>query len=251
MPFRKSRTAILLLLLIFLILGWQVVRGGPLVLLDEKVLTEVSRHSGAAMMALGRALSLPGHVLIVGLMTLAAVVGFGLKRQLREAATVLIAVVGSLVTAETSKTLVDRPRPNLGLDTAVTGSSFPSTTTVLAAAVFGIYAARVVPEIAPAGTRRVLVVVCLFVPLAVAASRVMVSEHYVTDVVAGLAIGAFWVLVSLAAFAQGEARFSRRESKSGRWYMAMRFVSGFVTRSLAGKLTLSLTLMPIMVDPLS
>lgn len=193
----QVRIALWATIMLLAILGWQVVSDGGLATWDESVALSLSQSVCGEARTLAELVSQLGHPVVVGITTLVALGGFLAKRNWRAALAVVVAVLGAGITSQVIKTLVDRPRPDVGLDVVVSGASFPSATTVLAAVVFGSYAAWVVPRIGSATARHALSALCLAIPLAVAASRVAVSEHYVTDVVAALAIGAFWVLLTL------------------------------------------------------
>jgi undecaprenyl-diphosphatase len=105
---------------------------------------------------------------------------------------------GALNTAV--KLLVDRPRPVFGVPLATAlGDSFPSGHTMGSTAVYGAVLLAFLPAL-PRGRRRAAVAAAVLLVLAVAASRVTLGVHYVSDVAAGLVLGLAWLCASTAAF---------------------------------------------------
>lgn len=201
----QIRIALLAAALIFCGLTWQIVTNGTLAVWDDAVAIRVSQNMSQSALKVSQAVSQMGGPFVVGPMVIAALIVLVVCAERRAAIAVLIAVAGSALSMQIVKALVDRPRPGVALDLAVSGASFPSATTVLAAATFGSYAAWIVPRFAPARACVPLQLLCLFLPIAVAAARVLVSEHFVTDVLAGLALGVFWVLLTLLVLRRPKA----------------------------------------------
>ena len=162
--------------------------------LDRSTAVWLVDHRTPALDSLTRIGSLLGQTLTKVAVTAVAAVLIWLRLRSWLAAgfvvasTVLEGAVFLLVT-----TVVARPRPDVPRLEAVTvDSSFPSGHTGAAAA----YAA--IALVALAHTRRtwlraLTIVLAVAVPLAVAASRMYRGAHYLTDVLAGLALG--WVSV--------------------------------------------------------
>jgi membrane-associated phospholipid phosphatase len=98
-----------------------------------------------------------------------------------------------------TKVIVDRARPDIDRLTAYSGSSFPSGHAAHAAAfyaaaalVLGIGSGRVVRAVLAGGAVAIAIVV--------AATRVLLGVHWLTDVVGGLAMGWGWFAVVSVAF---------------------------------------------------
>lgn len=112
------------------------------------------------------------------------------------------AVLGYLVTVLVGvslvnnglKMLVDRERPDVGQLVGWSGASFPSGHSAAAAATWAAVA-LVATRHARRPWRIGGVAVAAAVAIAVAASRVLLGVHWITDVVAGLVVGWTWFTV--------------------------------------------------------
>jgi undecaprenyl-diphosphatase len=116
------------------------------------------------------------------------------------------AIIGDKLVTSGLKALVDRVRPDLNPVAETLGPSFPSghssTAAVLWAAV-ALIASRWLGRkaIAP------LAGIAVGVAVAVAASRVLLDVHWLTDVIAGLALGWAWFATCAVAFGGRVLRF--------------------------------------------
>jgi undecaprenyl-diphosphatase len=110
------------------------------------------------------------------------------------------AIVGSV------KLLVERVRPTLNPAAATLGPSFPSGHSANAAAFYAA-AALLLGRGRSRPTRAGLAGAAVGIAVAVAASRVLLDLHWLTDVIAGLAVGWGW-------FAVCELTFGRRVTAS-------------------------------------
>jgi undecaprenyl-diphosphatase len=118
----------------------------------------------------------------------------------------LLAIGGGVALVNGAKFLVDRARPDLDPLTGFSGSSFPSGHAAAAAVTF----ASVALLLSRGRSRRVqaaLFSVAVGVAVAIAASRVLLGVHWLTDVLAGLAFGWGWFAVASLAFGGRELRF--------------------------------------------
>lgn len=120
----------------------------------------------------------------------------------------LLVVFGEDVLSTVLKDSVDRARPGLNPIAATLNPSFPSGHSSSAAA-FWAAAAIVALAWVPPGRRPLLAGGAVAVAVAVAVSRVMLDVHWVTDVLAGLALGWAW---ALACAATAGARLLRTRS---------------------------------------
>lgn len=147
-----------------------------------------------------RVLTWFGHPLVVDVIVLAAVVG--LWRRHRPITAIALVGVGaaSLIVRALVKEFMARPRPADGFSVA-TGGSFPSGHT--AGAAFVAVAAIVLLR------RAWVAVVATAYALVVAASRIVLNVHWLTDVVGGLLLGATFALLLPWACTQIGERWPR------------------------------------------
>jgi undecaprenyl-diphosphatase len=119
----------------------------------------------------------------------------------------LIAVaIGQTILSTGVKELVDRVRPTANPIAHTLGPSFPSGHTTGAAACFAAFA-LVLGRGRSRNAQAVLAGTAVFVAVAVAASRVLLGVHWLSDVVGGLALGWGWFAVCSIAFGGRLLRF--------------------------------------------
>jgi undecaprenyl-diphosphatase len=108
-------------------------------------------------------------------------------------------VIGQTLMSTEIKNVVDRVRPTANPIAHTLGPSFPSGHTTGAAACFAAFA-LVLGRGRSRNTQAVLAGAAVFVALAVAASRVLLGVHWLTDVFGGLALGWGWFALCSIAF---------------------------------------------------
>jgi membrane-associated phospholipid phosphatase len=119
----------------------------------------------------------------------------------------VVAVVGGEEVLTTAvKDLAHRVRPAFNPAAASLGPSFPSGHSATAAAFYAC-AALLIGRHRGRMTRAVLAGVAVGIAVAVAASRVLLDVHWLTDVIGGLALGWAWFCVCAIAFGGRLLRF--------------------------------------------
>jgi undecaprenyl-diphosphatase len=88
--------------------------------------------------------------------------------------------------------LFARPRPPSQIWTIVNEPGFPSGHTISVIVCYGLLAYLLVPKIRSAFWKGVVVVAALLIIGLVGFSRVFTAGHYLTDVLAGYALGIAW-----------------------------------------------------------
>ena len=111
----------------------------------------------------------------------------------------LVVGIGITLLNNGLKLLIDRDRPDIAQLSESAGSSFPSGHTAAAAACWAAMVLVVVRR-RSAPVRRVGSAVAIFVAVSVAATRVLLGVHWLSDVVAGLVVGWGWWLVTTIVF---------------------------------------------------
>jgi undecaprenyl-diphosphatase len=140
---------------------------------------------GVALSALG---SLVG---VSAAITLALLV---LRR--RNAAVVAIAVpLAAFLSSELLKLIFHHARPLHALIPVPHSYSFPSGHATAAAATYITLGLLLADRLTGATAKRLCLAASVLIALAIAGSRVYLGVHYLSDVVAGLALGTAWALV--------------------------------------------------------
>jgi undecaprenyl-diphosphatase len=147
--------------------------------------------------------STPGIVLVA---VLGGLVAFLLVHSRVIPIFLVLVVVGQLVIANAIKYWVDRARPTLDPLTSFSGPSFPSGHATAAAATFAAVA-LLLGRRRRLSTKAILAGVAVGAAVAVAASRVLLGVHWLTDVVAGLTLGWSWFALCSVAFGGRLLRF--------------------------------------------
>ena len=195
----------LLLAAVPFLLLWLLVEAAwpPLAQVDRGVAVALNRAvsgSGWPVSLLRAVTDLGGTGFAVLAMTLAT--SFLLiRRQRRLAAFVATAGLGLVVLGPVTKAVVDRARPVVESPVVPTPSndSFPSGHSMTAVVVWGALALIVLPSVRRRA-RPWLVAAVLVLVVAIGFTRLALGVHFVSDVLAGWALGAGWLAVTVAAF---------------------------------------------------
>lgn len=143
-----------------------------------------------------------GSTLVVGVaLLIAGLVDYVRLRNLHVFSFLILVGVGQLVLVIALKEIVGRTRPDILQLVDVTSPSFPSGHACAAAAGWG----AVVFVLSRCSGRRLRSIAGAFavaVAVAVGASRVLLGVHWLTDVVAGLAIGWGWTTMLVVLFSR-------------------------------------------------
>ncbi len=138
-------------------------------------------------------------VVVVAALLAAGLVDYLRHRRLAVFAFLGAAIIGEKLIVNGLKEIVDRVRPDLMPLVGWEGPSFPSGHAA-AAAVAWPAVAFVLGRGSARMTRALLAAGAALIAVAVAASRALLGVHWLTDVVAGLAIGYGWFLVCAVIF---------------------------------------------------
>ncbi|GAB2832062.1 phosphatase PAP2 family protein [Lentzea nigeriaca] len=185
-------------LLLFLVLG----KWPPLLAVDDDVRDDVHRYTAEhpAFVTAMKTLSTIGSAPVY-LTAIALVAAWLLYRHRpRQAVFVLVTVTGSALLNAVVKRAVQRARPTVPDPlTTAHGLSFPSGHAQSAAVTYATVLVVFWPVMRSAG-RRVAVVLAAAMVLGIGLSRVALAVHYVSDVLAGYALGTAWFLAMVASF---------------------------------------------------
>ena len=127
----------------------------------------------------------------------------------------LTVLVGEVVLVNAVKQLLDRVRPTFNPIAETLGPSFPSGHSATAAALYAAVALVLARRRSPR-TRTLLAGAAVAVAIGVAASRVLLGVHWLSDVVAGLAFGWGWFALCAIAFGGRFLTFGQPAKKAAR-----------------------------------
>ena len=126
----------------------------------------------------------------------------------------LIVVAGNGIVTTTIKNVVERVRPTLNPIAETLGPSFPSGHSSWSAAFFAA-AALVLSRGRGRRARIVLAGVAVGLAVAIASTRVLLAVHWLSDVIAGLALGWAWFAACAIAFGGRLLRFGAAAEAAG------------------------------------
>jgi membrane-associated phospholipid phosphatase len=194
--------------------------------IDNSVAKWGNSHASAwSMHALNDVTQLGGIYAIIVLCIVLAVAETIRERSVWVIPFIVAVMGGEEILTATVKQLADRLRPTFNPAAATLGPSFPSGHSATAAAFYAT-AALLLGRWRGRPARAALTGLAVGIAVAVAASRVLRDVHWLSDVIAGLALGWGWFAVCAIAFggrilrfgagAETAARVARRPAVSAR-----------------------------------
>jgi undecaprenyl-diphosphatase len=164
--------------------------GDPIVRWDVHFASWLHEHSSSALVSVFKVVTLAGNVAVLAALTLVVAAWLLRRRLLHEAVLLCAVALGIEILNAVLKLAFQRPRPELAyvhLDTY----SFPSGHAAGSSAIYGVLAFLVARRLQILG--RILCVLALVVLVCVVAfSRLYLEVHYLSDVLAGIALGTAW-----------------------------------------------------------
>jgi membrane-associated phospholipid phosphatase len=177
------------------------VRGySTVVRIDTSVARWGDRHTSSfSDAAIGLVTMLGNTYVVVSLAVVLVVFDWVRRRNTRVVLFVVAVVAGDTLVTHAVKNLIDRARPTFNPVAYSLGPSFPSGHTSMAA---GFFAAAALVLSRGQGPRVAAVVggSAVAIAVAVACSRVFLDVHWLSDVIAGLALGWAWFAFCSIAF---------------------------------------------------
>ena len=151
-------------------------------------------------MATMRTFSDSGSSLAWQIVTVVLALVLLLRRRWRLAAFVVVTIAGSSLLNTAVKAVVKRQRPAVDQPFVhEPGASFPSGHSQAAVVGYGVLLLIVLPALSR-GWRRVAAVLAVLMVVGIGFSRVALAAHFVSDVLAGFALGAVWLGLMTAIF---------------------------------------------------
>jgi undecaprenyl-diphosphatase len=188
-------------------LAFQVRTESAVVRLDRSVARWAAEHASASSTEALRWFTDLGST--VGVVIIAIVVVVITARRApwtHVALFALVAIGGANLATNLLKLVVERARPDFGPLNHPSSFSYPSGHSAAAAACFATVAICL-GRGRTRSTRTALATVAAALATMVASSRVLLGVHWLSDVLAGLALGAAWVVLSTIAFGGRLLRF--------------------------------------------
>lgn len=128
-----------------------------------------------------------------------AAVYFFIKRKSYQASLIFSSVGGGLILGAITKWLINRPRPESGL-ISETGLSFPSQHSLIAVIFFSLVLFIFVEKIKNPWLKNLFTASNIALIILVGFSRIYLKVHWFSDVMAGLALGLFWLTFLILVF---------------------------------------------------
>jgi len=193
-----AATLLALLAALFGLLAWAVWAQTALVRFDAALAQHLhDRLSPGMLQAIGLVTQLGDPVLAAFAAGVVALV-LALRRRWRLFVPWCVALGGTAGSGHVIKQFVQRSRPFGGHGfIAETGFSFPSGHAAGSMVFFGLLAYLLLRQWPPPRHRDTVAAAVALVTV-IGLSRVMVQAHYLSDVLAGYALGAFWLVIGIA-----------------------------------------------------
>jgi undecaprenyl-diphosphatase len=185
---------------LFGVLAYLVRTNAHLLGIDQSVARWGNAHASAFSTHVLNGITQLGSIyVVVVLCVILAIVETVAQRSVWVAAFIFAVMAGEEVLVLTVKQLADRVRPAFNPVAATLGPSFPSGHSATAAAFYAT-AALLIGRRQARPRRAALIGLAAGIAVGVAASRVLLDVHWLTDVIAGLALGWAWFAVCSIAF---------------------------------------------------
>ena len=209
-PVAALAASLLGLIFVGALAGGLLRQAGPTGLVDQPAASFLVAHRQGWLTGVMRLVTDLGAAGVLVPLVLAAGLAWRWRRgSWRPLALLAGAAAGAWVVQVAVKQLVERPRPPAGLALShATGFAFPSGHATDAAAVYGMLAVLLARSGRPAARVAAWAGAAALVAL-VGLSRLYLGVHWLSDVVAGAALGIAWLLAIFIAGRAGEPRRHR------------------------------------------
>jgi membrane-associated phospholipid phosphatase len=201
---------------LFGVLAYLVRSNSHLIGIDNGVAKWGNRHASTLSMHILNGITQLGSIYTIVLLCVVLAAAETIRERSVWVVPFIVAVMGGEeILTLTVKQLADRVRPTFNPAAATLGPSFPSGHSATAAAFYAT-AALLLGRWRARPARAVLTGLAAGIAVAVAASRVLLDVHWLSDVIAGLALGWGWFAVCAIAFGGRILRFGAAAETAGR-----------------------------------
>jgi membrane-associated phospholipid phosphatase len=192
---------------LFAVLAYLIRTNAHLLGIDNGVAKWGNRHATATSTHFLNDVTQLGSIyVVVGLCVVLAVTETFRQKTVWVSLFILSVMGGEEILTLSVKQLADRVRPTFNPVAATLGPSFPSGHSATAAAFYAT-AALLIGRWRPRLARAVIAGLAAGIAVGVAATRVLLDVHWLTDVIAGLSLGWAWFAVCAIAFGGRILRF--------------------------------------------
>jgi undecaprenyl-diphosphatase len=140
-------------------------------------------------------------------------IAFFIYRKERWFATRIAALsLSGLLLMFSLKFFFQRPRPNFPVLGDVRGYSFPSGHALVSMVFYGLFIHMIWHEVKTKWLRNLLIVLLGILIILISFSRVYLRVHYASDVMAGMAAGFIWLIISLRIVHRIEKKYIARRA---------------------------------------
>jgi undecaprenyl-diphosphatase len=197
-------------------LAYLVRSNGDLLAIDRGVAKWGNGHASPTSMRLLNDITQLGSIYtIIALCIVLAAAETIRERTIWVIPFIAVVIGGEELVTNAVKQLIDRVRPTFNPVAATLGPSFPSGHSATAAAFYAT-AALLLGRWRARPSRAILAGLAVGIAVAVAASRVLLDVHWLSDVIAGLALGWAWFAVCAIAFGGRILRFGATAETTAR-----------------------------------
>jgi membrane-associated phospholipid phosphatase len=181
----------------FALLAQAYAAGYPIVQVDAQLANALHANLAPSATTALSAVTTFGSTPVLALIVAAAAAYLVPRRRGREAALIVVTLVGAQLLTWILKAIFERPRPTFE-DPVATASwfSFPSGHALSSIAVYGALAYVFVGGIHSSRSRASVACFALLVAV-IGFSRLYLGVHYLTDVLAGYSAGLAWLLLAI------------------------------------------------------
>ncbi len=137
-----------------------------------------------------------GGTMGIGLVTVGAIYYFSAHHKSHYIWPLVLSIIGNTATIYILKHLIARPRP-IGGFLVESGYAFPSGHTASALLLYGFLLYVYMSYQHDKQKLRAIQIGCVLLILLIGVSRLYLGVHFLSDVLAGYVVGAFWLLVAL------------------------------------------------------
>ena len=188
----KRITLMLLSMVLFLIMLFNILFDGPVLRLDQWVSTHVPALQSETLTKVVIFITNINGVVGSAILSFFIVAFLFYKKYYVELKFYLLSFLGASALFTVIKLLVERVRPALKIINEQ-GLSFPSghstMSTAIALSLYFIF----VSKVHSAFGRGLLLAFAIFWPLLIVSTRLYLNVHWLSDTIAGLSLGIFWV----------------------------------------------------------